>query len=55
VEEIKTGASNREIADALCLSEGTVRNHLTNILDKLGLRDRTQLAIWAVQRSIMEK
>lgn len=53
VDEIKGGASNREIADDLCLSEGTVRNYLTTILDKLGLRDRTQLAIWAVQRSIL--
>ena len=41
--------SNREIARELCLSEGTVRNAISAILFKLNLRDRTQLAIWAVQ------
>lgn len=43
------GMSNKEIAGKLNLSEGTVRNSLSVILSKLGLRDRTQLAIWAVQ------
>nr|MBO6294547.1 response regulator transcription factor [Schwartzia sp. (in: firmicutes)] len=43
------GLSNKEIAGALSLSEGTVRNGLSAALSKLGLRDRTQLAIWAVQ------
>ena len=52
VREIEKGASNKEIAAALCLSEGTVRNYITAILDKLELRDRTQLAIWAVQMSL---
>ena len=41
--------SNKEIAGKLSLSEGTVRNSLSIILSKLALRDRTQLAIWAVQ------
>jgi DNA-binding NarL/FixJ family response regulator len=41
------GASNREIAQALYLSEGTVKNHVSNILSRLGLRDRTQLALLA--------
>ena len=49
VEQVGRGLSNREIAQVLCLSEGTVRNTLSNILGKLGLRDRTQLAIWSVQ------
>jgi DNA-binding NarL/FixJ family response regulator len=40
-----TGASNKEIADRLCLAEGTVKNHVTNILTKLDVRDRTQAAI----------
>lgn len=43
------GMSNKEIAVKLSLSEGTVRNSLSIILSKLSLRDRTQLAIWAVQ------
>ena len=43
------GMSNKEIAGKLSLSEGTVRNSLSSILKKLDLRDRTQLAIWAVQ------
>ncbi|WP_375469965.1 response regulator [uncultured Nostoc sp.] len=44
---IATGASNREIAQQLYISEGTVKNHVTNILNRLNLRDRTQAAIWA--------
>jgi len=52
IREIEKGRSNREIAQALYLSEGTVRNYLSTILDKLELRDRTQLAIWAVQMTL---
>ena len=44
---IAHGSSNREIADTLFLAEGTVKNHVTNILGKLGVRDRTQAAIKA--------
>ena len=43
---VAEGLSNREIAGQMCLGEGTVRNYLSNILTKLGLRDRTQLAVW---------
>ena len=43
---VAKGCSNREIADSLFLSEGTVRNYLSTILEKLGLRDRTQLAVF---------
>ena len=46
------GLSNKEIAARLSLSEGTVRNGLSSALSKLGLRDRTQLAIWAVQTGL---
>ena len=44
---IAKGASNREIAQSLYISEGTVKNHVTNILTRLNLRDRTQAAIFA--------
>jgi len=44
---IAQGASNREIAGALFLAEGTVKNHVTNILGKLEARDRTQAALKA--------
>jgi DNA-binding NarL/FixJ family response regulator len=43
------GMSNREIAEALFLSEGTIKNHITRILSQLGVRDRTQAALWAKQ------
>lgn len=52
IREVEKGASNKEIAETLSLSEGTVRNYLSAILNKLDLRDRTQLAIWAVQTGI---
>jgi len=41
------GASNREIANQLYIAEGTVKNHVSNILGKLGVRDRTQAALKA--------
>jgi DNA-binding NarL/FixJ family response regulator len=44
---ITTGASNREIAAMLYISERTVKNHITSILSQLGLRDRTQAAVFA--------
>lgn len=52
IREIGYGASNKEISEKLYLSEGTVRNYLSNILNKLQLRDRTQLAIWAIQKQV---
>ncbi len=48
---IGTGANNREIAEALFLSEGTVKNHVTRLLGRLGVRDRTQAALLAVKLS----
>lgn len=46
VQLIADGKSNKEIASALFLSEGTIKNYISVILDKLSLRDRTQLAIY---------
>ena len=46
IEEVANGYSNKEIATRLYLSEGTVRNYISTILEKLSLRDRTQLAIF---------
>src|SRR5216684_4707933 len=49
---ISAGASNREIANTLFLAEGTVKNHVTNILGKLGVRDRTQAALKAKEMGL---
>lgn len=46
IEEVAEGYSNKEIAARMYLSEGTVRNYISGILEKLSLRDRTQLAIF---------
>ena len=46
IDRVAQGLSNREIAESLYLSEGTVRNRISVILEKLNLRDRTQLAIF---------
>lgn len=47
------GRSNREIAEELGLSVGTVKNHISQIMDKLELRDRTQLAIYAIRHNVV--
>lgn len=52
---VGSGLSNKEIAGKLKLSEGTIRNNLSMILSKLDLRDRTQLAIWAVQTGVVNR
>ena len=49
---VSQGKSNQEIADELFLSLGTVKNHLSNILNKLDLRDRTQLAIFGIKHNM---
>ena len=53
VRLIGIGRSNREIADELGLSVGTVKNHVSQIMDKLELRDRTQLAIYAIRHNVV--
>lgn len=50
---IATGATNREIADQLVVSEGTVKNHVSSILSRLGLRDRIQAALYAHQHDLI--
>jgi DNA-binding NarL/FixJ family response regulator len=50
---IACGASNKEIAQQLYIAEGTVKNHVTHILGKLGVRDRTQAALKAKELGLM--
>ena len=50
---VANGASNKEIAAQLFIAEGTVKNHLTNILGKLGVRDRTQAALKAKELGLI--
>lgn len=53
VKLVGEGRSNREISDELGLSIGTVKNHVSQIMDKLELRDRTQLAIYAIRHNVV--
>ena len=50
---VATGSTNREIADRLYLSEGTVKNYISRILGRLGLRDRTQAALYARDHGLL--
>jgi DNA-binding NarL/FixJ family response regulator len=50
---IAQGTTNREIATRLTISEGTVKNHISSILNRLGLRDRTQAAIYAREHGLL--
>lgn len=52
LRQLGYGLSNKEIAEILFITEGTVKNHVSNIISKLGLRDRTQAAIFAVRYGI---
>ncbi|MET0090630.1 MAG: two-component system response regulator NarL [Candidatus Thiodiazotropha sp.] len=50
LEQIANGMSNKRIADALDISEGTVKVHVKNLLKKLNLHSRTEAAVWALRR-----
>lgn len=50
---VAAGFPNREVAEALHLSEGTVKNHVSNILLKLGVRDRTQAVLTAIEAGLV--
>jgi DNA-binding NarL/FixJ family response regulator len=50
---VAKGASNKEIADGLVISEGTVKNHLTKILTKLDVKDRLQAVLKAKELNIV--
>lgn len=52
---IAKGLTNKEISEEMFLAEGTVKNNISNILSKLALRDRTQIAIFAFQKKLMEE
>ena len=51
---IAEGRTNREIADALFLSEGTVRNYVSSILSKLGVSNRAEAAAYAIQHHLKD-
>ena len=50
---VAQGKSNREIAETLVISEKTAKAHISNILGKLGLEDRTQMAIYAIKNGLV--
>ena len=51
-ELVADGLSNRQIADRLYISERTAEGHLEHIRNKLGVRSRTEVATWAVERGL---
>ena len=51
---VAQGYDNREISKELFLAEGTVRNQISRLLEKLSLKDRTQLAVYAVKQGLDE-
>ncbi|GBD19973.1 Transcriptional regulatory protein DegU [bacterium HR28] len=52
---VASGLSNKEIAEALCLAESTVKNRLSLLFDKLGVKDRTQAAIFALANGVLQQ
>jgi len=51
---VARGSNNREIAQELCISENTVKTHVSNILSKLGLEQRTQLVLYAIKNKLVD-
>lgn len=54
LQQVVEGTTNKEIAEALFMSEHTVKIHIQNILDKLHLKNRIQMAVYAVQEGLVE-
>lgn len=54
LQQVALGRSNKEIAGVLYISEKTVKNHLTNIFQKLNVQGRTQAALWAVKNKLVD-
>jgi two-component system, NarL family, nitrate/nitrite response regulator NarL len=54
IREIVGGASNKDIASALSITEDTVKRHLTHIFDKIGVSSRLELALYAVEHHIID-
>jgi DNA-binding NarL/FixJ family response regulator len=54
VQLVVQGYHNREIGQKLCISEQTVKNHLSNIFDRLGVSDRLELALYAIHHHLIE-
>jgi NarL family two-component system response regulator LiaR len=52
---VARGKSNREIADSLVISEKTAKAHISNILGKLGVDDRTQMAVYAIKNGLVDQ
>lgn len=55
LKEIASGKSNKEIASSLFITEKTVKTHVSNVLAKLGLADRTQAALYAVRHQLVDQ
>ena len=53
IQELVNGKSNREIAEMLNFTEGTVKNKVSKLLTKLDLKDRTQVAVFAVKNNLI--
>jgi len=52
---IGQGLTNRQVADALVIAEGTAEKHVANIMSKLGLQSRTQLAVWTAEHGLVAR